>query len=135
MTFGLKSLLAAMGVLGVAAYLLFAAPEALATVALSAIWVLVCVLMAAGVIYGRGRTRAFCLGALFPAGGTVVALVFVLFAWLLAGPWEIEDLTALFDHLTRMAFTVRAWSAIAGVLTILAGAVSATARFLLAPKE
>jgi hypothetical protein len=134
MTFGMKSLLAGMGLVAVALYLLVASPNGLATVALAALWVLASVLVLGGVVYGRGRTRAFALGALVPAGATIVALALVLFVWLLAGPWEIKDAADLLEHVDRMAFTMRVWSAGGAILTLLAGAVGAAASALFAPK-
>jgi hypothetical protein len=129
MTFGLKSLLVAMGVLSAVLFLLTAAPPAVATPLLAGCWVLAGTAALAGVVYGRGAVRAFWLGALVPAGGSVVALVFLLFIWFWVGPYETKNWREFVAKVDELAFTLRLWSGGGGILTLLTGAMSAAVRW------
>jgi hypothetical protein len=66
MRFGLTTLLIAMGVVGVALFLLLAAPSSLAVPFLVLISVGLTAFVTAGLVYGNGNTRAFCIGAMIP---------------------------------------------------------------------
>ncbi|MEX2318066.1 MAG: hypothetical protein WD669_12990, partial [Pirellulales bacterium] len=105
MRFGLKALLVAIGFVGIVLYLLFAAPAIVASTALTFMWVLLAALVTAGIIYGRGSARAFCVGAMFPVGGTFFALVWVLLMWLMGGFNNMKDFQSLFEYLDKVAFT------------------------------
>jgi hypothetical protein len=135
MRFGLKSLLVAMGVLGVALYFLFAAPNIVASTALIFAWVLAAAFFASGIVYGRGAARAFCVGALFPAGATFFGLAWILLFWLMGGFNDIKDFRALFEYLGRAAFTLRVWTAAGSVMCLLAGGVSVAGRLAWTTRE
>jgi hypothetical protein len=103
MRFGRTTLLIAMGVVGVALFLLFAAPSGVAVPLLVLISVSVAAAVTAGLVYGSGKIRAFCIGAMIPAGATVIGLIWVLCAWFISSsfgrlngpgpPPEVNDLT------------------------------------------
>jgi hypothetical protein len=121
MTFQLKTLLIGIGVLGVALYLLVTAPGSVAVPALVAISVTSAALCTAGLAYGGPNVRAFCIGALFPAGSTVIGLVWLLCAWFLIGPYQIQDFPKLLAHFDGLAFTLRVWSGASWLLELLVG--------------
>ena len=134
MRFGLKALLAAMGLLGIVLYLLFAAPRIVASTSLIFIWVVLAAFLTAGIVYGRGRARAFCVGAMLPVGGTFFALVWILLFWLMGGFDNPKDFPALFEYLDKVAFTLRVWSASGWIMSLLAGAVCVVGRTAWTPK-
>jgi hypothetical protein len=126
MRFGLKTLLVGMSVLCVAFFLLFPAPTEFAVPALVVIDVSLAAFVTAGLVYGSPIARAFCIGALFPAGGTIVALVCVLCIWLSSGfvapgPADPKDFPSLFAHFEHGAFTLRVWSAASWVMAAVVG--------------
>lgn len=131
MRFRLRTLLVGMAVVAVALFLLIVAPAGLATPLLATIWVLLAAFLGAGIVFGRGHARAFCVGAMFPAGGTVFALSCLLFEGLIAGQ-RTQPFDQLMDELVRMAFAFRAWSAMGWAVTLAAGAVAVGARILFA---
>jgi hypothetical protein len=135
MRFGLKALLAAMGLLGIVLYLLFAAPRIVASTSLIFIWVVLAAFLTAGIVYGRGSARACCVGAIFPAGGTFFALVWVLLMWLLGGFNNMKDFQSLFEYLDKVAFTLRVWSASGWIMSLLAGAACVAGRIAWTPKS
>jgi hypothetical protein len=127
MAFRLRTLLGGMTLVGVALFLLFAAPRIVATIGLVFAWTI----LAAVVTAGRGYARAFCVGAMIPVGGTILALVFVLFTWLIGGFNNLKDFKHLFEYLDEGAFTLRVWSLSGWTMTLLTGAACAAARKLL----
>jgi len=121
MTFRLRTLLIGITAVGVLLFLLTAAPSYVAVPALVAIWLFIAGLLLAGIVYGSGRVRAFCLGGMFPAGGTVFALTWLLFSWMLAGPWETRDVSRLLEFLERFVFMLRIWSVAGWLLVVTTG--------------
>jgi hypothetical protein len=67
-------LLIGMAVVAVMLFLLFASPPLLTTPLLATVWVGLAAFLTAGIVFGRGAGRAFCVGAMFPVGGTIFAL-------------------------------------------------------------
>jgi len=133
MTFGLKSLLVGMAMLAVMLFLLFAAPVRLAVPLLTAVWVVLTAFFAGGIIYGRGSWRAFCIGAMFPVGGTFFALVWVLFLLFVGGFNNLRNFQELFEYTDKFAFVLRVWSAAGGITTVLCGAASVAAGAAFSP--
>ncbi len=119
MTFRLCTLMLAMGVFAVGCFLLVVAPPQLAVPGLVTIWLILTAWLLAGTIYGRGRARAFCIGAMIPAGGTATALVWLLWSWLLSA--EPPNLARLLEYFDRAAFAFRLWSASGWLLTGILG--------------
>ncbi len=128
MRFGLKSFLTAISLFCVLFYLLYAAPTVVATPALVFVWVGVAALVMAGLIYATGRLRAFCLGAMLPAGASIIALTWMLCIWLMAGPYEVKDWSKLLGHLGDLAFTMRVWTGGGLLLVVVGGLASMMAR-------
>jgi hypothetical protein len=135
MRFGLKTLLAVVTLSGVALYLLLAAPAILASPALIVVWVTLASLFTAGLIYGRGHVRAFCAGAMFPAGATTLALTWMLCMWLMTGPYELKDWDKLLAHFESLAFTMRVWSGAGWVMIGVVGLTSVVTRIAFEAKH
>jgi hypothetical protein len=139
MRFGLKTLLIAMGVVGVALFLMFASPNEVAVPLLVLISVSVAALVTTGLVYGRGNIRAFCIGAMIPAGATVIGLIWLLCMWFMSTsfgtPPEVIDFPSLFAHFEAFAFTLRVWSAASWIMGLVAGTVSVAVRMALQPKD
>ncbi|MBI3837669.1 MAG: hypothetical protein HY288_07020 [Planctomycetia bacterium] len=123
MRFGLKTLLIGTGLLGVALYLLVAAPPNFAVPVLVLISVALAALLTTGVVYGRANLRAFCIGALFPAGGTVIALTWMLCMWFMAHE-EMKDFPRLLAFFDKFAFTLRVWSGACWIMGLVVGSVT-----------
>jgi hypothetical protein len=122
-----------VGLSCVAVYLVAAAPAMLSTLALIFVWVALAALFAAGIVYGGGNQRAFCIGAMFPAGATAFALVWILFGWLANDAPDDTALRRLTEYLGH-SFPFRLWSVIGWPMIAIAGAASLTGRMVFAPK-
>lgn len=133
-TFRLRTLLFAIALAAVGMFLLTVAPRPLAPIVLIALWVMMAALATTVVIYKRGGVQAFGIGALFPTGGTVLALTWVLAFWLLAS-FEMDAVPRLIEYLERMAFPLRVWSVAGGMLSVVCGFVSVAARAYFAKPE
>lgn len=127
MTFSLRSLILAVGVLAVAVWLLAAAPSEAAVPGLVAVAAANAVMITAGMFYGRDHTRAFCAGAAFPAGATIVALTLLLFLFLCAGT-NIKDFPSLFRAFADLVFPLRVWSGASWLLEIALGLLAVAMR-------
>jgi hypothetical protein len=128
MHFNLKTLFAATAVAGVALYLLVPAPSYVAVPLLVMLDLGLAALVLAGLVYGSGALRAFCLGAMVPAGGTMVAYTWMLGLWLTAGPWEVESRGEIVRYLEEFVLTVRVSSVYLWVLYLVIGLVTVAAR-------
>ena len=144
MRFSLTTLLIGMSGVCVALFLLFAAPSTVAVPLLVLISVSLAALVTTGLVYGRGNIRAFCIGAMFPAGATVIGLIWLLCAWFISSafgrfgggpPPEVHDFPSLFAHFDTFAFTLRVWSAASWIMGLVAGLVSLAVRMALQPKR
>jgi hypothetical protein len=131
MRFALRTLLTLVTAACVALFLLFAAPAELAAPGLVVIAVILAVAFSAGVIYGSGGVRAFCVGALFPAGATFFALTWILSAWFVAAP----DLAEIVEFMTEFSLTIKTWSVASWILEIVTGLVVVGVRSALGPTD
>ncbi len=125
MTFRLRTLLAAVAAIGIAVYLLLAAPARVAAPGLILVAVASTIGFTAGIVYGRNKVRAFCIGALFPAGATIAALTWLLSAWLLA---ENRGLADLLNYFEKSAPAFRLWSGACWALQVLGGLLTIAVR-------
>lgn len=128
MSFGIRSLFGLVSAIAVAVYLLVSAPTLVAVPMLVLLHIVVAALLVAGLVYGAGRLRAFCMAAMIPAGATILALSFMLFVWLLAGPYNIRSFTELANYFERFAFSFRVWSGAAWIIGPIVGLLSVAAR-------
>lgn len=135
MSFGIKALFGLVGATAVATYLLVSAPTYVAVPVLVLFHIGITAVLLAGLVYGAGRLRAFCVGALVPAGATTFALALMLFVWLLAGPYEVHNFSELFAYLDEFAFSFRVWSAAAWIMSPIVGLLSVAARGALGAHE
>ncbi len=135
MKFGLKTLLAIVTLSCVILFLLAASPGFVASPVLVFVWVTLTSLFMSGLIYGRGNVRAFCAGAMLPAGATTIALTWLLCIWLTTGPYEVKDWSKLLTHLDNLAFSMRVWSGAGWVMIGLVGLTAVAVRIALQPKD
>ncbi len=125
MRFSVQTLFAMVTAIAVALYLLVAAPTVVAVPLLVSIHTAIAALLVVGIIHGTARPRAFCMGALIPAGATIVGLTWMLCAWFIASPWNSRNWTELAVHLDRFVFTLRVWSASTWILELVVGMLCA----------
>ncbi len=128
MSFGIKSLFGLTGAIAVALYLLVSAPTFVAVPLLVLLHVTIGALLLAGLVYGAGNLRAFCMGAMIPAGATIVALMCMLVAWLFTGPYGIQNFSKLFQYFDEFAFSFRVWSGAAWIMGPVVGLLTVAAR-------
>lgn len=121
MTFGLRTLLIVISVIGVILCLLVAMPGYVAVPVLVLVSATLAALFTTGLVYGSPNVRAFCIGALFPTGSTVIGLIWLLCAWFLVGPYQIQDMTKLMAHFDGLAFTLRVWSGASWAMALMIG--------------
>ncbi len=124
MRFGIRFLFAGITAVAVALFLLIAAPTILAVPLLVLVHTALAAFFLVGLIYGDPPRRAFCLGAMIPAGATIVALTWMLCAWFIASPWETRDWGGLVKYIDGFAFTFRVWSVACWTLELAVGAIS-----------
>jgi hypothetical protein len=134
MRFGLKALLLGISVLAVALFLLTTDSGRVAVPGLVLISVSLAALFTAGLVYGTANVCAFCLGAMFPAGGTFLALTWMLCV-LFMSMNNIKGFNPLFTALDEFAFTLRVWSASSWILEVVAGSLTVGLRMALRPKS
>jgi hypothetical protein len=90
MQFSLGTLLVLPVVVGCALAVLFTKPSDVAGVELLAIGLLLPAGLSGGIVYGKGYTRAFCIGALFPAGAIFYLCTLEFTNVLVAQAWNFN---------------------------------------------
>jgi hypothetical protein len=98
--FTLGSLLIVSTVFAVLCSLIFSGYAWVCLLTMTFLGVLAPMVLTVGLIYGRGKTRTFCIGALFPAGVVMCLDVFYLF-YLLLEPRSIWLMMELDERVAR----------------------------------
>jgi hypothetical protein len=91
MQFSLGTLLLLPVVVGCALAVLFTKPPNVAAVELFVIGFLLPVVLTGGIVYGKGYMRAFCIGAVFPAGALFYVWVVEISTVLMTASWEFDS--------------------------------------------
>jgi hypothetical protein len=120
MAFGIKSLFAAVTAVAVALVLVVAAPDIVAVGLLVLVHVALAAGFLVGLVDGSPARRAFCLGAMIPAGATIVGLTATLSFLLIVNP----NSGYLVQYFDRLAITLRAWSVMCWILELVAGCLA-----------
>lgn len=120
--FGLRSIFVTLTGLAIAYALLFSTPPFVALPCLLALSIMLPALLTAGLIYGNGPSRAFCIGGLFPGGMMLVITVFTLWAGVMGGYRPLSNPTA------DLADMFRILSVISWTLIIFVGACTVVIR-------
>jgi len=133
--FTLAALMLLTLVVAVALALLVGVPSVVAVPIMLFLAAAVPAVLTAGVVYGRGYLRAFCIGALFPTGlllyttGWLFGLVLVQ-----GGPPrlnELETLAQWVEFFEEIGPSYRAYAAAAWASSLLAGSLCVLARRVL----
>lgn len=124
--YSVRDLLAAMFVLSIALAVLFGFPGWFASATIMVASILMLAVLTAAVVYGRGDTRAFCIGALFPAFLVAVAVACLFVVMTFDGSRRGFD--QVVSEMERYAGGMR-FAIIAGwPMAIVAGALSIVVR-------
>jgi hypothetical protein len=119
--FQLRHLLMVMAAASALFATLFAFPDALASALLMILMLILPTSLIAAAIYGKGNTRAFCIGALIPASTQLFTLtVFVTFLLL---SYSERSRTPFAEYLERSATGWRAASLATWLLAVFCGAL------------
>jgi hypothetical protein len=124
--FTVLQLLLLMLVLSVAFTVLFALPDLVASGLLSIVAILMMVLLTSGIVYARGRLRAYCIGALVPLllVAIVVACEFVVVAFEVGR----NDYQEAIDSLVDLSGGLRVVSVTGWLIAIVTGMLSVGVR-------
>ena len=124
--FNLRHLLVLMGVLAIDFAVLFASPNALASVELGVASILLLAGLISCLVYARGYVRAFCIGAMIPT--TLVAITVGCLFVVLTFEAENDSYQRIGEILNRMASGLRFATTTGWLLAIAAGALSVIIR-------
>jgi hypothetical protein len=122
--FGVRAVLIVVLCLAGGCALLFSTPAPVAVPLLVLSSVALPALLAAGTIYTRGNSRAFCIGGLFPSGLLlyITGWVFGLFV-LYDEPGELRNLSEWAEFFETIGTQYRTYAASTWVMTLLIGTI------------
>jgi len=120
--FSIRHLLILMLVLSVVFAVLFAFPNWLAAAVLSVASILLLAVLTTFLVYARGHTRAFCIGAFFPTflAAIPVACIFVVMTF----EWSRNGFRDAFEELENLAGGLRFATMTGALMAIAAGTLS-----------
>ena len=123
MRFSLRTLLIALTCCAVGCALLFAAPSYVAVPALIFLNVAVPAVLTAGVVYGCGTWRAFCIGGLFPSSLTLYTIGWMLGLSFFEGPGDVYSPDSWRDFAEDISATCRIYAGVSWAMTIVVGLI------------
>jgi hypothetical protein len=123
--FSLRTLLVFTVVFAVGCALLFSLPNVVAVPGLILVIVALPAVLTAGVMYGGRLWRAFCVGALFPAGLALYTVGWLFGLLIIEGPGPLEDWSELVELTEDIGFHLRVYAAASWVMAPVVGCLLA----------
>jgi hypothetical protein len=99
MQFSLGTLLLLPVAIGCALAVLFTKPPNVAATELLAIGILLPAAFTGGIVYSKGYKRAFCIGAIFPAGALSLLFIYLLANMGFSNSWDLSLFLFMFECL------------------------------------